>query len=69
MIKKSIKESDIEATKKTLETDKEEEIKAVLKLFKEIKDYLIADVSGGIMIYLRKFFPVNGIHQLNSANP
>ena len=69
MIKKREKEADIEELKKTLKTDKEEEQKAMMKIFTEIKDYVIADVSGGMMIYLRKFFPINGIHQLNSANP
>lgn len=41
----------------------------MMKLYFNCAEYLIADVSGGLLIYLRSFFPINGVHALNSANP
>ena len=33
-----------------------------------VKQYLIADVSGAGLTYLRTFFTINGVHQLNNSN-
>ena len=41
----------------------------MMKLYFGCAELLIADVGGGYLIYLRSFFPVNGVHALNSANP
>ena len=39
------------------------------KLYFNCAEFLIADVSGGYLIYLRSYFPENGVHALNSSNP